>query len=956
MISATCRLVLRTVFLALVIMLARPAPAGSAAKLWITDVTPCSFSLVWIANQAATCSAKVYTDPEGEDVITGLSITDESAGHPPAAENGVMKVRVSGLSPQTTYYFRTVTITSQGELVEPVGNELPSVQTELSSIPVTNDLLAHRIVKSDGATPAVGALLLGEVEGGSYPITGWVGDGVPAPWALLDLNNVYSRTDHLNLELAGGEVITLVSLGGSLGSKRLIGTVPTETGGIETLDPEPDDEQCTLELPNNAPTVPAVNYPSNGSETTSLTPILSVNNSTDPDGHTLSYIFEVYSDEGLRTLVTTSQVQGGENTTEWQVDIALDDNSSYYWRAKAYDEISYSEWMDKARFFVNTSNDPPFIPIISSPPDGSEVTSLHPLLEVTNATDIDLDPLTYEFELYAHENGGTVLSSKEGVLEGSSGNTSWHIDISLEDNTFYWWRAQARDNEDKASGWTDLFAFFVNTANEAPGAPSLRSPQDGEEVDTLVPYLEINNATDLDLDSLTYFFEVDKVHTFDSASLERASDVVEGLGAFTSWNPSDLDDNTLYYWRARAYDGASYSQWVTGSFFVNLFNDAPSSPTINNPGNNSEVTTFTPTLAANPSTDVDFDQITYQFGLYSDVGLSNLVTSASCEDPSWQVDVSLADNTEYYWRARAVDEHGATAAWSATMCFFVNMRNDEPTAPTLNNPVGGGVVTSLMPTVSVNNSTDLDNNVLIYEFELYADRNLSEEVASATVSQGNLITSWTVSPTLTDDTAYYWRARVNDGQLTSSWMPTAVFVVHTSGAQTTVEIEASQDVSASAQTTQVVEVTDDNSPIDGVCVEIPQGALSDSCTITIGVVANPPTFPADTKAIGKAIEFGPAGITFSTPVSLVIPYTQEDLVNAGVRHPADLQLFMYDTSTLSWEEIPVDSVDEVNSRLICKVGYFSMYGMGKVLASPEPDTGSIGGGSGGCFIASALFD
>jgi hypothetical protein len=187
-------------------------------------------------------------------------------------------------------------------------------------------------------------------------------------------------------------------------------------------------------------------------------------------------------------------------------------------------------------------------------------------------------------------------------------------------------------------------------------------------------------------------------------------------------------------------------------------------------------------------------------------------------------------------------------------------------------------------------------------------------------------------------------------------MPTAVFVVHTSGAQTTVEIEASQDVSASAQTTQVVEVTDDNSPIDGVCVEIPQGALSDSCTITIGVVANPPTFPADTKAIGKAIEFGPAGITFSTPVSLVIPYTQEDLVNAGVRHPADLQLFMYDTSTLSWEEIPVDSVDEVNSRLICKVGYFSMYGMGKVLASPEPDTGSIGGGSGGCFIASALFD
>ena len=128
-----------------------------------------------------------------------------------------------------------------------------------------------------------------------------------------------------------------------------------------------------------------------------------------------------------------------------------------------------------------------------------------------------------------------------------------------------------------------------------------------------------------------------------------------------------------------------------------------------------------------------------------------------------------------------MDEHGAASDWSDTVSFLVNV-NYQPTAPTLNNPVSGGTVTSLTPTLSVNSSTDPDNDTLSYEFELYSDQNLSNQVASSTVSQGNLITSWTLSSPLTDNTTYYWRARANDGNLASSWMPTALFVVNTSGA------------------------------------------------------------------------------------------------------------------------------------------------------------------------------
>jgi len=778
--------------------------------------------------------------------------------------------------------------------------------------------------------------------------TDWDGDG------LTDLGEFQYRTDPTDWDTDNDDLPD--------GWEVNYGIDPLDSVGDNGRDGDLDSDHWTnyqeyvngthpndpVSVPsNNAPTLPALNYPVNDGETTSREPILSVSNSTDLDGHILTYTFEVYSDQGLSSLVTSvSGVQEGENTTAWQVDARLDDNSFYYWRDRAYDGIDYSEWMDTAKFFVNTSNDAPSIPNISRPPDESEVTSLQPTLEVTNASDVDFDSLTYEFELYSDENMDTLEISKTSVPEGDTGTTSWQANILLEDNTFYWWKAQARDNENEPSGWTDLFKFFVNTANDTPAAPSINRPQDGQEVDTLEPALEANNSIDADLDTLTYFFEIDEVNTFDSSSLEQSPEVAEGAGNTTSWNLSQLDDNTTHYWRARAYDGAAYSEWSAGSFFVNLSNDAPSTPTINNPGDNSEVTTLTPTLAVNPSTDVDLDQITYDFELYSDANLTTLVTSTSGGATAWQVEVSLMDNATYYWRARAVDEHGVTSDWSSPFSFIVNV-NDQPTVPTLNNPVSGGTVTSLTPTLSVNNSTDPDNDTLDYEFELYSDQNLSTEVASSTVSQGNLITSWTVSAALTDNTTYYWRVRVDDGELASSWMPTAVFVVNTSGADTVVEIEVSQDVSASAQITQTVEVADDDSPISGVCVEIPPGALSDDCTMTIGVVTNPPALPANTKTIGKVIEFGPEGITFSTLVSIMIPYTQADLDNAGVSDPAELDVFTYDTSMLSWEKITIDSVDEVNSLLICKVDHFSMYTTGKSVTPPQPD--------GDCFIATAVY-
>jgi transposase-like protein len=707
---------------------------------------------------------------------------------------------------------------------------------------------------------------------------------------------------------------------------------------------------------NAAPTAPSVNYPEDDGEVVSVEPVLSINNANDSDGDTLVYDFEIYDDSDLGNRVASvSGVEEGLNTTAWQVDTILEDNSFYYWRARASDGILDGAWMSTAKFFVNSQNDPPSVPTVSGPPDGSEVAGAQPILEITNAHDLDLDPLTYEFEVYTDQEMTLLEASETSIPQGSSGATSWQVPLPLQDNTSYWWRAQARDDEGLEGGWTDSSMFFVNTANDAPLPPAVRNPEEGSEVDTVSPVLIIDNSTDADLDVLTYQFEIDRADTFDTPSYEQSGEVVEGQEGTTSWQPSELDDNAFHHWRARAFDGAAYSPWSSGSFFVNLVNDAPDTPTITNPNDGGEVGSPTPALEAAPSFDLDRDRVVYDFEVYGDENPANLVTSVSGADQIWQVDVPLDENRTYSCRVRAVDEHGAASSWSPSVGFTVNTTNEIPTAPSVNSPVSGGTVTSVLPTLSVNNSTDPDDEILTYDFEIYSDRDLSNRVDSEVVNQGDTITSWTVSQELNDNTLYYWRSRADDGQLAGGWMPTAVLLVETEGADTTVIIEASRNISASEPSVQIVKVTLKDSPIKGVRVEIPQGAVPYDCIVTIGRVVNPPALPPNTKALGPTLMFGPEDLEFEVPISILVPYSQEDLENADVTDPSELEFFTYDPLTLEWLEIPLDDVDRKSGLLVYRVDHFSMFAMGKSLAEPS-GSGSEGGGGGGggCFLSTLL--
>lgn len=214
-----------------------------------TDITPRSFSVVWLSNEAATAGLEVYSDSGGTTPVASAIIT----GHPlfnnsdqvkgDAEDRGVMKAMAAGLDAGTTYYYRTVT-TSKADSSVTTGS-LTSVQTanavkriSPASFGQANPVIRFDCYESDGITPAVGSLMLVSINGALTDLATFVGEhSVPAPTVLLDLNNLFSAATGETLILNGGEALTLTHVRGPGEEEAHTFYLPDNDGTARTLDP-----------------------------------------------------------------------------------------------------------------------------------------------------------------------------------------------------------------------------------------------------------------------------------------------------------------------------------------------------------------------------------------------------------------------------------------------------------------------------------------------------------------------------------------------------------------------------------------------------------------------------------------------------------------------------------------------------------------------------------------------
>ncbi|MCB9641338.1 MAG: hypothetical protein H6727_20730, partial [Myxococcales bacterium] len=454
-------------------------------------------------------------------------------------------------------------------------------------------------------------------------------------------------------------------------------TITAESNGIKGT--------ATVQITQGqAPTAPTLKAPANTSTVTSLTPTLELTNSTDADGDSLTYTFEVATDANFTQKVATQSVAETANTTMWTVSPALQENKTYYWRAQASDGTLQSPWSAVYSFSINANNDPPTAPRLSSPVDGGQVASLQPTLEVTNATDPEGSTLVYRFEIATDKTFQQVVARSSAVTEGSAGSTSWKVDVQLTDNTLYYWRAKATDKEGLDGPWMTVASFTVSLANKAPSAPQARKPKDGDTVTTDKPDFEVINSIDPDNDPVTLEIEVDTAKTFDSNDKIAQDKIAQDNSGITTWTPTQsLKENTSYFWRVRASDGKTTTPWVFGGeFFVNSQNDPPTAPTLKEPTKGDTVPSTQVTLRAQEASDPDKDSLTYhlqvsvQQDFSSDVVENNLL-NANNGEIAWQP-AGLEAGKTYYWRARAYDgkENGP---WSEVWSFTVQAQTPSET-------------------------------------------------------------------------------------------------------------------------------------------------------------------------------------------------------------------------------------------------------------------------------------
>ncbi|MBI5441789.1 MAG: choice-of-anchor D domain-containing protein, partial [Deltaproteobacteria bacterium] len=577
-----------------------------------------------------------------------------------------------------------------------------------SSFGIANDACSGRflpageqceleVIFSPATEGLLSALLTVHVAGGSAVTAELNGTGVPSDRMPppLSLDGVPPPSAQESLTLTGSRdaaaVISVTSSAGTVGRIEY----PTPTTWQVVIDDLPAGQtfvtvtatdlagtttsiSVTVERDgsrNRPPSVPAIAAPA-GSETSERRPSLAVENSTDPDGTQLTYDFEVYADAAVTSLVVgVTAVSEGSGTTSWQVSVELTDNTRYWWRVRASDGTALSEWA-YGSFLVSTGNDAPSAPGLSSPAEGASVAVPRPALSVMNSTDLDGDELTYTFEVYADGALTNLFAESEPVGGGADGATSWTLDVDLQDGSSYFWRAVAVDAHGAATA-SAAGSFLVDIGNHAPGRPSVASPAVGSETTSKALELVVRNATDSDGDPLSYGFELDHSDTFPSPSNAWIPPGTDGL---TRWPVSGLLDNTLYFWRAKASDGAAESPWVVGNFFVNASNDPPTAPTVRNPGDGAWVETLTPELALNPGNDLDRDEVSYEYEVYGDSGLTALLAQGTTDASTWTVSPALTDETWHWWRARAVDGHGVFSAWTPGSRFYVsdNLVDDPP--------------------------------------------------------------------------------------------------------------------------------------------------------------------------------------------------------------------------------------------------------------------------------------
>jgi hypothetical protein len=213
----------------------------------------------------------------------------------------------------------------------------------------------------------------------------------------------------------------------------------------------------------------------------------------------------------------------------------------------------------------------------------------------------------------------------------------------------------------------------------------------------------------------------------------------------------------------------------------------PSAPYAYSPANLSIVDVLRPTLVVKNAVSYSGSPLTYRFEVYSDADLSNIVAqvpivASGADRTSWQVDVTLNNNAQYWWRCRGTENGTNVGTWMATASFFANEINNPPW-PVIQVIPPHWVLDNTNSSLTWYPTTDPDAGDSIISYHLQVSE--QPDFTSMVIDDPNIVIPgtfpqhssislplayFTGATSLVPGTVYYWRVQALDSRyLYSAW-------------------------------------------------------------------------------------------------------------------------------------------------------------------------------------------